>query len=99
DEAPEVAIAFVLDRSGSMSGAVQGANRMDVAKVAALEAIGLLSERSLAAVIVFDTEAHVVLPLTPVSDLNTFTAALTTVAPAGGTAIYPGLVAAQELMA
>ncbi|HZW28922.1 MAG TPA: VWA domain-containing protein [Trueperaceae bacterium] len=98
DEAPEVAMAFVLDRSGSMGGLVEGATRMDVAKLAALEAIGLLGEGSLAAVIVFDTEARVVLPLTPVADEDAFRAALATVNPAGGTAIYPGLVAAGELM-
>lgn len=98
DEAPEVAMAFVLDRSGSMSGAVDGSNRMDLAKAATLAAIDLLGERSLAAVIAFDTEARVVLPLTPVVDRETFGAALSSVTAAGGTSIYPGLVAAHELM-
>ncbi|HEX7040942.1 MAG TPA: VWA domain-containing protein [Trueperaceae bacterium] len=99
DEAPEVAMAFVLDRSGSMSGAVAESNRMDVAKVATLEALALLGERSLAAVIVFDTEARVMLPLTPVGDAEAFRSALAAVTPAGGTAIYPGLLAAYQLMA
>src|SRR5690606_35052302 len=57
-----------------------------------------LGERSLAAIVVFDTEARVVLPLTPVSETGTFPAALTTITPAGGTSIYPGLVEAHELM-
>ncbi len=99
DEAPEVAMAFVLDRSGSMSASVGDSNRMDVAKAATLEALGLLGERSLAAVIVFDTEARVVLPLTPVVERDAFLAALSSVSPGGGTSIYPGLVAAYQLMA
>src|SRR5690606_24035628 len=45
DEVPQVAMTFVLDRSGSMSGNVAGSNRMDLAKVATLEAIGLLGDR------------------------------------------------------
>ncbi len=98
DEAPEVALAFVLDRSGSMSGPVASSTRMDVAKAATLEAVGLLGERSLAAVIAFDTEARVVLPLTPVADDAAFRDALASVTPAGGTSIYPGLVAAHGLM-
>jgi hypothetical protein len=99
DEAPEVAMAFVLDRSGSMSGAVDGSNRMDLAKAATLAAIDLLGERSLASIIVFDTEARVVLPLTPVVEREAIRAALASVTAAGGTSIYPGLVAAHQLMA
>src|SRR5690606_26708040 len=77
---------------------VAGSNRMDLAKVATLEAIGLLGDRSLASIVVFDTEAHVLLPLTPVADRAAFESALASVSPAGGTSIYPGLVAAYELM-
>src|SRR5690606_31403229 len=96
EEAPEVAMAFVLDRSGSMSGAVEGSTRMDLAKVATLEAVGLLGERSVAAIVAFDTEARVALPLTPVTDAAAFTDALKAITPAGGTSIHPGLVEALE---
>ena len=98
EDAPEVSMAFVLDRSGSMNAGVGASTRMDVAKVATLEALGLLGEQSQAALIVFDAEAQVLLPLRPVSDVPAFEAALTSVTAAGGTAIYPGLVAALELM-
>lgn len=98
DDAPEVAMAFVLDRSGSMNGAVGTSTRMDVAKVATLEALGLLGANSLAAIIVFDTEAQVLLPLRSVRERAAFEEALTSVNAAGGTAIYPGLVAAYEMM-
>ncbi len=98
EDAPEVAMAFVLDRSGSMNGAVGTATRMDVAKVATLEALTLLGEQSQAALIVFDTEAQVLLPLRSVQDVPVFEAALSRVNAAGGTSILPGLVAARDLM-
>ncbi len=98
EDAPEVSMAFVLDRSGSMNAGVGPSSRMDVAKVATLEALDLLGEQSEAALIVFDTEAQVLLPLRPVTEVPAFEAALTSVRAAGGTAIYPGLVAAFELM-
>ncbi len=98
EDAPEVAMAFVLDRSGSMNGAVGTATRMDVAKVATLEALALLGEQSQAALIVFDTEARVLLPLRSVQDVPAFETALSRVNAAGGTSILPGLVAARDLM-
>jgi Mg-chelatase subunit ChlD len=98
EDAPEVAMAFVLDRSGSMNGAVGSATRMDVAKVATLEALALLGEQSQAALVVFDTEAQTLVPFRSVLDVATFEGALTAVDAAGGTAIQPGLLAAYELM-
>lgn len=98
EDAPEVSITFVLDRSGSMSGPVGDATRMDVAKAATVEALALLGEQSLAAIVVFDTSAQVVLPFTPVVEAQVFRDALAGVGAAGGTAIYPGLVAAFGLL-
>lgn len=98
DDAPEVAMAFVLDRSGSMNGVVGDATRMDVAKVATLEALGMLGDKSRAAIVVFDAEAQVLLPLRPVEEIATFREVLSSVTAAGGTSIFPGLVAAYDLM-
>lgn len=98
-EAPEVAMLFVLDRSGSMQQTVDGVTRLDVAKEATLTAIELLGEGSQVAIVVFDEQAHTLLPFTASNDTDTITAALSPLVPGGGTALYPGLERAAELLA
>jgi uncharacterized protein YegL len=93
-DAPKVALAFVLDRSGSMQRNEGGATRLDIAKQATLSAIRLLHEDSLISIVVFDSEAKVLLPLRRAKDSAAVTQALAELEPGGGTAIYPGLVEA-----
>jgi uncharacterized protein YegL len=93
-DAPKVALAFVLDRSGSMQRNEGGATRLDIAKQATLSAIGLLHEESLISIVAFDSEAKVLLPLRRAKDSAAVTQALAELEPGGGTAIYPGLVEA-----
>ena len=90
------AIAFVLDRSGSMQAPVEGVTRLDIAKQATLSAIGLLNAESQVAVVVFDSESHVVVPLQERRDLAAAETALDPIDPGGGTSIAPGLAAALE---
>ncbi|MFP6765568.1 MAG: vWA domain-containing protein, partial [Planctomycetaceae bacterium] len=62
-----VAMAVVLDRSGSMSAAVSGAGtKMDLANLGTAECISLLSPADMIAVIAVDSAPHVVIPLQPV---------------------------------
>ena len=93
-DAPKVALAFVLDRSGSMQRNEGGATRLDIAKQATLSAIRLLHEESLISIVAFDSEAKVLLPLRRAKDSAAVTQALAELEPGGGTAIYPGLVEA-----
>jgi uncharacterized membrane protein len=93
-DAPRVALAFVLDRSGSMQRNEGGATRLDIAKQATISAIRLLHPESLIAIVVFDSEAKVLLPLRPAKDSAAVAQALQALEPGGGTAIYPGLVEA-----
>lgn len=94
-EAPRAAMAFVLDRSGSMIQAVGSSTRLDIAKAATLAAAGLLNEESQVGIVVFDSEARAILPLQPL-DLDAASTALKQLDAGGGTAIYPGLSLAFE---
>lgn len=97
-EAPKVAMLFVLDRSGSMQQSVGEASRLDIAKQATLDAAKLLHQESLTGIVVFDSEATTLVPLQQVEGGAGLASALGPLQPGGGTAIYPGLVAAFEQM-
>jgi Mg-chelatase subunit ChlD len=95
-ERSDVALAFVLDRSGSMQQAVGASTRMEIAREATWEAVQLLDPTSELAIIVFDSFATVLYPLQRVDDLEPVRSALDRVAPGGGTAMHPGLVSGYE---
>lgn len=96
-EAPNVALAFVLDRSGSMQQLVDGdTNRLDIARQATLTAASLLHEESRVTIVVFDSEASMLVPLQDELDMAEIEEALDRLTPGGGTAIYPGLAMAYD---
>ncbi|MEQ8164578.1 MAG: vWA domain-containing protein, partial [Alphaproteobacteria bacterium] len=98
-DAPEVVMVFVLDRSGSMQQPVGEGNRLDVAKNATMAATELLNPQSQVGIIAFDAEARTLLPLTRLADApDAVQASLEGFDPGGGTAIYPGLVEALDMM-
>ncbi|WP_417582800.1 VWA domain-containing protein [Pelagibacterium sp.] len=98
-DAPEVVMVFVLDRSGSMQQPVGEGNRLDVAKSATLAATELLNPQSRVGIVAFDAEAQTLLPLTRLADApDAAQASLEGFDPGGGTAIYPGLVEALALL-
>jgi len=64
-----VAMAIVMDRSGSMSLAVsKGLTKMDMADDGAARAIELLGPHDAASVIAVDTEPHVILPMSQIGE-------------------------------
>lgn len=95
-EAPEVAMLFVLDRSGSMQQKVGGVTRLDIAKRATEVAVSLLNPKSQVSVIVFDELQTVALPMQAIGDGVAVNAAIRGIDAGGGTAIYPGLVEATR---
>ena len=64
-----VALAVVMDRSGSMSASVApGVEKIDLADEGAARAIDLLGPQDAVAVLAVDTEPHTILPLTRIGD-------------------------------
>ncbi|HBT75745.1 MAG TPA: chloride channel protein [Planctomycetaceae bacterium] len=90
-EKPSLAICLVIDRSGSMGG-----EKMELAKDAAKSAVELLSPRDFASVVAFDHDVYVVVPIQSAAASGSINSTISTIEAAGGTYIYPGLVAAHE---
>lgn len=95
-----VALAIVMDRSGSMSASVApGVEKIDLADEGAARAIGLLGPQDAVTVFAVDTEPHNIVPLTRLGDVNR--SALTDQvrrigSEGGGIYVYVGLKAGWE---
>ncbi|MFO7173549.1 MAG: VWA domain-containing protein, partial [Bacillota bacterium] len=96
---PTVALAVVIDKSGSMGGGAGAADKMGLAKEAAVRSVGLLRPRDQVAVIAFDSVAQVVVPLREVGDGAGLREAIGSIYADGGTEIYPALRAAYLTLA
>lgn len=82
-----LAVALVLDRSGSM----RSDGKMDNAKRGAAEALRMLDERDVAAVVAYDDKASVVLPTRSVGSPAPFRKAIDALRPGGSTALHDGV--------
>jgi Ca-activated chloride channel family protein len=88
-----VNVAFVIDRSGSMQG-----DRIAQAKAAAIMAVSRLDHRDIAAVVMFDDTADVVMQAQPVHNSALFINAIQQIYARGSTAIHAGvLIGANEV--
>jgi Ca-activated chloride channel family protein len=89
-----LAVALVIDKSGSM----QSDSKMESAKLGAMEAVRTLGGRDVAAIVVYDDAASVIIPPRPAADRGTFERAISRVTASGSTALYDGVTAgAREL--
>lgn len=95
-----LAIAFVLDRSGSMGAPAGTGTKMDLANAGTMEAIRLLSPIDEATVIAVDSEAHLIVPLSQIDDSEGFRSRVSGIQSGGG-GIYTfnGLEAAANQLA
>jgi len=81
-----VNVAFVIDRSGSMSG-----ERIAQAREVAVIAIKRLDDKDIASLVIFDDRIDVPVPAQKVADHNQFIDRILQVAARGNTAIYAGV--------
>jgi hypothetical protein len=93
---PSLALAIVIDKSGSMNEHQGNAVKIELAKEASIAALDSLSERDQACVITFDVEAHLALGLTSVDNKLAIHNAVDEISADGGTNIYSGLRQAYE---
>lgn len=90
---PRTSVALVIDKSGSM----REEERMVFAKEAARQLVDHLRSSDQIAVIGFDREAFVVIPLREVGDVrDQFDGRISRLRPAGGTRLYPALEEARR---
>ncbi|MGE3717258.1 MAG: VWA domain-containing protein [Bauldia sp.] len=97
-DAPQAAIMFVLDRSGSMQATVGAGNRLDIAKLATIEAIRRLSVTAVVGVIAFDSACAVIVPLGSMAAADAATESIERMQAGGGTALIPALSDALDAL-
>lgn len=93
-EIPKLAMAMVIDHSGSMSSPSTergGATCMDVAKQAAVNALDSLREIDEVGVLAFDDTYTWSVPMQEATDTNEIVSRISGIQANGGTSIYPAL--------
>lgn len=91
EESPSVALALVLDKSGSMSG-----ERIEMARAAAIGATELLKTSDYAGVVVFDGEAQWVAEMELMTNPSRIRQLIESIQAGGGTNLAPGMQLALD---
>ena len=95
---PSTALVIAIDKSGSMAESSWGMTRLELAREAACSALEVLNERDSAGVIAFDDTGKWVVPLSPVTDVQSMQDMIRTIRLGGGTAFYSPLKMAQNAL-
>ena len=91
EEKQSSALAIVIDRSGSMTG-----EKLETAKSAAVAAAEVLGRNDSIGVYAFDSEAHVVAPMTRVTSTAAIAGQIASLSSGGGTNLEPAFRLARE---
>ncbi|MDR3280830.1 MAG: VWA domain-containing protein [Synergistaceae bacterium] len=86
-ERAPIALALVIDKSGSMDAD----DKLENAKRGALEALELLGKGDIASLIAYDSEAYVLVKPSSATDISTFRRAIARLEAGGNTALYDGV--------
>lgn len=87
------AVVLVIDRSGSMQGP-----KLDAALRAAVAAGASLEKADRIAVVAFDSEAHLPVPLQKAGDAKALADGVATIKAGGGTNVFTGIAKANEVL-
>lgn len=93
-QVPSLAVAMVIDHSGSMTSVgdgSSGATSLDLAKQAALEGLNSMRDQDVIGVLAFDDTYDWVVPLQTATDRAGISNRIATIGFGGGTSIYPAL--------
>jgi Mg-chelatase subunit ChlD len=91
-------LVMVIDRSGSMSDSSGGAQKIELAKEAAIRSVELLNPGDRVGVVVFDDSASWVVPIQEIQDPSDIINRISTVRSGGGTDILAGVQAAAKAL-
>lgn len=93
EEKQSAAVAIVMDRSGSMAG-----EKLEMAKSASIATAEVLGRNDFIGIYAFDSEAHVVAPMTRLTSTATVAGQISAVAAGGGTNLQPAFEQAREAL-
>lgn len=91
-EIPKMAMAMVIDQSGSMCSPSQNntsVTGLDLAKQAAVSGVSELRNSDEVGILAFDDTYHWIVPIAQLSDVEKVKNEISTIAYGGGTSIYP----------
>ncbi len=96
---PRLSLVILVDKSGSMGGPVAGGQtKLDVAKSAALAAIETLNPFDRVGLLAFDADWEWSVSLTNAGNTDAIASDLATLAPGGGTVLFPALQEAERAL-
>ena len=93
EEKQSSALALLIDRSGSMAG-----EKLEMAKSASIATAEVLSRNDFIGVYAFDSEAHVVVPMTRLSSASAVAGQIAGLTSGGGTNMYPAMTEGRNAL-